>query len=520
MRSSDSLFQLIKSLSQSEKRFFKLEAAKYSRKEQNDYLLLYEQLDKLEYYDEEQFKASLKDKKMLSRLSSTKNYLFNLIVKTLTQYHAERNSHQQISTLLQQVDILFSKGLYKSAKKLLNKAKKIADDYCRLSYQILISEWEHRFADLEDKFWKTEKKMSEIQKQEHQQLEALSLKLRLERLHEEAVTLMYTSGMPRTEEEKQVFVNYLQDPIMQEAAQEGQPYYIKNIYYSLAGLCSYMSFDKDAALHYARERFEMFENYEHLLIEDSHEFAISAFNYLQILTTLRLTDIALVQLNKILNYWEHPKILLEERSKEFFLLIKYYHSTNIYLNLNHFDKVLSIGEDFKTLHQGVLEGEERKNRLFFVIPVNLSIAAFVLERYDDALYWLRIVLNDNTNTIRLDTLGLARLLHLIVQYELDNRSIIEHYIESTQRFFIEQEKFTDFERIFIRLMKQIAYKSKWDKGFTELFAKAKKELMPYVSGDSYEKMFLEHYHILDWLDSKIEGKKFLALVLSNSQKKL
>src|SRR5690606_29090045 len=100
------LFQLIKSLSQSEKRFFKLETSKYSRKEQNDYLILYELIEKQEEYDEEAIKTVLKGSKILSRLPGVKNYLFNLILKTLTQYHAERNSHQQISSLLQQVDVL------------------------------------------------------------------------------------------------------------------------------------------------------------------------------------------------------------------------------------------------------------------------------------------------------------------------------------------------------------------------------------------------------------------------------
>ena len=151
MRSTDTLFQLIKSLSQSEKRFFKLETSKYSRKDQNDYLVLYELLDKQVEYDEVAIKKALKGSKILSRLPGVKNYLFNLILKALAQYHAERNSHQQISTLLQQIDILFSKGLYKAARKLLVKARKIADDFERLSYQIIISEWEHKFADLEDR---------------------------------------------------------------------------------------------------------------------------------------------------------------------------------------------------------------------------------------------------------------------------------------------------------------------------------------------------------------------------------
>lgn len=510
MTSKDNLFQLIKSLSQSEKRFFKLEAAKYSKKGDNDYIQLYDLLDKQEVYDESLVKKKLKGSKILKRFSGVKNYLYKMILKSLTQYHAERNSHQRITTLLQQIDILFNKGIYKAAHKLLRKARKIAEEYQLLGYHIILSEWDHRFADLEDKFWKTEKKMTAIQEQEWAQLELLQEKLKLERLHEEVVTYMYKEGMPRTEEGRQIYRDTLTNPILLNAKDSDQ-YYLKNLYHSLNGLCHYMCMNHEDSLKHSKKRVELFEASPEILQENNHDYAISSFNLLQILTINHKIDEALSQLNKVLEFINQPNIQMEERSREFFFLVEYYHSTNIYMLIGAFKEVCNIGIRFKATYDKI-QAEGKKNRLFFVVPVNLMLSHFILEQYEEALEWCRLILNDSSNTVRLDTLGFVRLYHLLIQYELENHSILDYYIDSTQRFLNEHNNFKELERHIIRFVKKISSRGRWDSGLDKIFRDSREKISKFNEEDSYESHFLRHYHLLEWLDSKIQKQPMLKFV--------
>ena len=75
MKSSDDLYQLIKSLTNNEKRYFKLFASLQSGKK--NYLRLFEAMDKQQVYDEGKVKEPFKGEKFINHLPSEKNYLYH-----------------------------------------------------------------------------------------------------------------------------------------------------------------------------------------------------------------------------------------------------------------------------------------------------------------------------------------------------------------------------------------------------------------------------------------------------------
>ena len=79
MQYSEDLYILIKSLSKAEKRHFKLQNVQTKNKQ--DYIILYEILDKLQFerrapYDEDVLKKKLRGKIRVQQLHVTKNYLY------------------------------------------------------------------------------------------------------------------------------------------------------------------------------------------------------------------------------------------------------------------------------------------------------------------------------------------------------------------------------------------------------------------------------------------------------------
>ena len=79
MKPSTELFQLIKSLTKSEKRYFKLSSSLQSG--EKNYLKLFEAIELQNEYDEEAIKEQFKAETFIKHLPSEKNHLYNLILK-------------------------------------------------------------------------------------------------------------------------------------------------------------------------------------------------------------------------------------------------------------------------------------------------------------------------------------------------------------------------------------------------------------------------------------------------------
>ena len=142
MKASDDLFQLIKSLTKSEKGYFKKINSIHIRGEKNNYMRLFEAIDRQEAFDEHKIILQFKGDAFTNQLSVAKNYLYNLILKSLEQYYSSINS--ELRSLLNQIEILFNKKLFKQAEKILERAKKTAQKYENIHYTLQLFVWENR----------------------------------------------------------------------------------------------------------------------------------------------------------------------------------------------------------------------------------------------------------------------------------------------------------------------------------------------------------------------------------------
>ena len=131
MKQSDDLFKLIKSLSKSEKRHFKLSnTPTKERGKKNVYFQLFEILDtQKEYSEDELLKILKKDIFSKKNLADVKDYLNTVVLRSLRNFHANRTVDMQLKHMLIDLEILFSKGLHSQFKKVLDRAKQLAYKY-------------------------------------------------------------------------------------------------------------------------------------------------------------------------------------------------------------------------------------------------------------------------------------------------------------------------------------------------------------------------------------------------------
>ena len=133
----DNLFVLIKSLSKSEKRQFKLYVGRLGVNEDSKFLMLFNILEKLPFYDESTIlKKGVVKKQQLSNL---KAHLYKQILISLRLNPSHQNIRIQIREQLDFATILYHKGLYKQSLKILDKAKSlaIANEEKNIAYEIV-----------------------------------------------------------------------------------------------------------------------------------------------------------------------------------------------------------------------------------------------------------------------------------------------------------------------------------------------------------------------------------------------
>ena len=123
----DNLFVLIKSLTKSEKRQFKLYVGRMDSNEDSKFLKLFNQLDKMSLYKDD----VIIKKKIVSKLqlSNLKAHLYKQILISLRLNPQHKNVKLHIRGQLDFATILYQKGLYKQSLKILDKAKSFALKY-------------------------------------------------------------------------------------------------------------------------------------------------------------------------------------------------------------------------------------------------------------------------------------------------------------------------------------------------------------------------------------------------------
>ncbi len=134
-RSTDNLFQLVKSLQKGEKRNFKLYVQRNASDDNLKIISLFDALDKMHEYDET---VLLKKIPSLSKLqlSNTKAHLYKQILSSLRLLKDDDNIDLQLHEQMDFAKILYNKGLYLQSLKVLDRIKETAKAHHQITFQM------------------------------------------------------------------------------------------------------------------------------------------------------------------------------------------------------------------------------------------------------------------------------------------------------------------------------------------------------------------------------------------------
>lgn len=140
MKDKKDIFKLIGTLSKSEKRYFKLNANLYSKSNTNNYIQLFDFINKKHISVDFALLSQFGHTLSTNQLAVTKNYLYKIILASMTDFYKKQNN--STNDLLLQVKFLFNKGLISQAKELIKIAKKEIETSNALTNKLELMELE------------------------------------------------------------------------------------------------------------------------------------------------------------------------------------------------------------------------------------------------------------------------------------------------------------------------------------------------------------------------------------------
>jgi len=131
MTPSTNLFDIIHSLTGSEKRYFKVFSSTHIIGFKNNYEKLFDAYSELpadKPYDEAAFKKKLTAKRWTKNFAVEKKVLEDILMKAMRAYNAEKSAEGALNDIIANVHFLYNKGLIAAANKELKKGITLAED--------------------------------------------------------------------------------------------------------------------------------------------------------------------------------------------------------------------------------------------------------------------------------------------------------------------------------------------------------------------------------------------------------
>ncbi|MBX7043995.1 MAG: hypothetical protein K1X85_13950 [Ignavibacteria bacterium] len=501
MKVTDDLFQLIKSLEQTEKRYFKVFSTMHVKGgESNVYSRLFDAIDRQSVYDEEEIKRQFKGEKFTSQIHVAKNYLYNNILKSLRLYHSENTKLNELMDILRDVQILYDKSLYKQCRKLLDKAKKIAVRYEKHAQILAVLDWEKTLARTSAYAETGEKQLLEYYRDYKKAIEEINNINEYWRLATEVFLLRKKKGEIRNKEDLKRFNQIIKHPLMQDES-SALTFLSKTFYYNTKGLYYLTNKDFQNLYLYCGKLVKHIESNEYLFKEDNYVSAL--YNLLLVQIELRKFGEAFKTITKLRGI-ESGSVTMRAR----IFVTSYDTELNLYLRTGEFEKGLKLVD---AIEEGLKTYKEKINKESEVLfDYNVAYLYFGKSDLDNSLKWINRIINNKELTIREDIQCFARILNIIVHYELGNYDLIEYIVKSTRRYLSSKNTLNKFELAVLSHIKKLI-NTKTDKEKSGIYEDWKHELES-MSADFLEIKALEYFDFISWIDSKMQGKQLAEVV--------
>ncbi len=497
------LFQLIKSLTKQEKRYFKLFASRHVIGKENKYVILFDAIDKQSSYDETKIKKKFKGQTFIKQLHVTKNYLYKLILSSLRQYH-EGKAEDVFPVLMRNAQLLFQKGLIKQSEKILDKALKTAIGNERFLQVLEVYRLRHHIIHNRNDLQGLENYVNVDFQQEIDILNIYKNYLEFQLLHDKIFIPYWKSGGIRKAEEKEVYSKLFEDELYQNI-ENAKSFNARMFYHNARFLYYFQIAEWEKCLEHMQAQVFMFEDLDPVQRKGDREA-----NYISSLINLYIIQKQLHRYQEgLLNLRKLRAIPTSSSALKSRLFTRSYNlEIDLYISTGQFRKGISNLQSFVNELKDYDKQIQSQHRIG--LYYNLAYLNFGAGKYHDALDWINQLLDEPDVKTREDLYSFGRILNLFIHYELGNDQLLEYIVKSTYRFLLKRKRLYKAESIVLKFLKK--YPNFTDrqilKGFREMYIE-----LSSLTKNEFEARAFEYFDFLSWLESKLENRDFEEVLI-------
>jgi tetratricopeptide (TPR) repeat protein len=496
---SNKLFSLIKSLSGSEKRYFKIFANTRGGKS-NKYIKLFEAIDKQAEFDEDELKATVYGNAPIEsrKYSELKAYLYELILKSLHAFDEKTSVDFRLKNMLQSVRVLFKRSHFDECKEILKKAKKLAFKYEQFNTIIDLLNWEKNIASAETDISFLDKELSRINEQEEWCLQRLQNISEYRNIFFQLL-LCIRKDVSRRKEQIEELKLIIDHPLL-ENFENAKSHTAQVLFYRIFSIYYFSISDANNFYDTSQTLIKLLESKKFLLQEDVSEY-ISVLNN-HVVSCGKLNKIKEIR-DTLDKYSKIKPITVDDELK---ILRQYYmgkFSLCIYTGEfeEGYSELLKHKKQIKKFDSGFFNN----NTFFF----QYFVIYFGVGDYENALRSLNDWLALPKNIERKDLQSLARVLNLIIHYELGNTMLLESLLRSTYRFLNKENRLFEFEKKFLNFIRE-SLKPHSKKELKKILEALKKDFEDLSKTSAKGSFGL--FDMTVWLESKITGNTYAEIM--------
>jgi len=444
---SSELYDLVKSLNQSEKRYFKLYAS--FNKESTFYVKLFDVIKKQEEYDEGIITKLFKERKFIN-FSVIKSNLYDLILKSMRSYHSSSSVEYKLNEMFLNAVFLHKKGLHAQQKKILDKANKIAAHYDMSWYVVNIL---GKYLWLSDypSFQKSKEEIETLYKQFLFEIEKHN------ELHKYILSAYQAYSLSKKHRENRgtVILNQFHPLIYNIKKIEKNPamsYW--SLYFLYATCCFYYStcHNHTKEMKYCQKILSLIEKNQHQIKENTDLYVVALNNLNNVMIRLKKFDGILINIQKLRNIKSTSKriasrIFFSANNLELstYVLTKQYEKGQLLL-----DKIRKE-QSINNIDPNAID---RKYQIAFIFhQFNIY---FGLKNYSKAFKSLNLIFNvKDIETIRPDIYCISKILSVVVSYKMNDIELLENTYKSALNYLTTRRKMKKFESIFLNFVKNL-----------------------------------------------------------------
>ncbi|MBI3500230.1 MAG: hypothetical protein HY063_00390 [Bacteroidetes bacterium] len=499
--SSPDLYELIQSLSKAEKRHFKVFSEKHVIGEGNKYVLLFDEIEAQNEYDED---ALIKQ---FTHFPSLKKRLYDSIMRSLAVFYSEQSTDAWLYNNLRYIKILLDKALLGQAKKLITKTKEIAKQHENFPVLYALFMRELEIIRSESYVGVNEEQLNKVFDELYDSMEVYKNAREYHRLGMQFFIRVRKVGGARSQSDWKKYSDILKHPLLKNEKNAKSLEAKFNMHMLLCGY-HFMRYDF-AKANTANDRLiNLIEENPHMKEERSSHYHIALQN--QIICQYQMNDC-----EKALGTIEKYKVkILTDDLPHHKKSNAFYFSNAVELFcLNRMGKFKEAVEriplleaelkkyDFKPLH--------KEYECLYLCGISKTY--FGAGNYKEANKFLNRVLNETAGDLRSDIHCFMRIIGIIMHYEMGNQDLLEYMVKWAYRYLAKRNKLYKFETIILEFIRKKIQKLNTRSETVSAFTALKKELEKLLP-DPYENRPLIDFEFLEWLESKIENKPFAEIV--------